>query len=94
MENTLKRVLEAAERIYGPSSRAILGRSRTSDVVDARDAAIWAYRELTGYPTGVIGNRFNRERTSICFSVRRTADRITTNEKYRNRINQLLEAVK
>lgn len=60
--------VEAVARIYGVTLEDVLGKSRTRNIVRARQAAIWMVWFSRDYTLPAIGRVFGKDHTSCLFS--------------------------
>lgn len=64
------RVIEEVSDHYGVSPEDILGRSKKRRIVDARHAAMFVARTVTGLSFPVLGRAFDRDHTTVLSAVR------------------------
>jgi chromosomal replication initiator protein len=91
---TLKRVAEEAARRFSLTIADLKSQSRRRTVVQARDAAIFTARRLTGLTLTEIGDYFGkRDHTTVLHSCRKLETAVENNAETRALLEELRIAV-
>ena len=62
-------ILKVTEDFFKVSHTDIVGKKRTRNIAHARQTAIYLCRQLLDIPYGDIGKKFNRDHSTIMYSV-------------------------
>lgn len=83
-------VQRAIEQFYKVSHADMVGKKRSRNVIHARHVAIYLCREMLSLPYNEIGKRFNRDHSTVMYSVNNIEMKVKENREMREE----LEAIK
>ena len=91
---TPERIVAAVGEKFGVKVEALIGKRRTQLVAAPRQVAMYLLRQLTDLSLVEIGRIFGgRDHTTVMYSCERVADRITTEESFREKVNGLISTL-
>ena len=84
-------VIQAASEVFEIGPKDLLGHSRIHDIAHARQAAVYAMRQLrAGMSTGMIGRLFDRDRATVIHAERVTQERIDADDAFAGKVDQMV----
>lgn len=86
-------IIPAVAAAAGITSREILSERRERRAVQARHAAMWLAREMSGYSYPAIGRAFRRDHTSVLYGVARTETRLARDADFADWMRTLERAI-
>ena len=88
-------IIQDAVKAFAVEESAIYSKDRTRDVSEARDACIWLIKERLGLSNAEIGIIIGfRLPSTICYSLKRTKERLEIDSKDSERFKNLLTTAK
>ncbi len=86
------------ERIAGSwrvSIEALVSKTRTRNVTEARHVAMYAIREILGMPLAEIGNLFGgRDHSTVLYSIRKVEGRMEEDDGFRARVDVVMRELR
>ena len=91
---TPERILAAVTEKFNVRADALLGKRRTQNLALPRQVAMYLMRQLTDMSLVEIGRFFGgRDHTTVLYACERVAERIATDEAFREKINALISTL-
>ena len=82
------------ERFYKVSHAEIVGKARTRNIMYARQVAMYLCRQLLDVPYGDIGKKFNRDHSTVIYSVSKVEEQLQTDRNLQEEIEVLVKNIK
>lgn len=87
------RTVKAVQDAFGIASMNFLGPSRTKKCVQARNVSIYLYRKLSGDTLNNTGKLFERDRTTVIYSIEQIEKQMRENRQFKEHVEQLAKMV-
>lgn len=84
---------EAAARIFGITFEQINGNLKSKPISQARQAAIWVAFNYSGQNLSEVARNFNRDHTSIRYSVHKCQSLCATNGDFADKVGCLVNTI-
>lgn len=94
VSDKVRRVLTVTAQQYGVSAEDILGTSRKKEIKNARNAAMYVVRTITGLSLPQIGTYFNRDHSTVHSNIGMIESEIDTDPVLEAKINQIIKEIK
>lgn len=91
---TVEDVQKEAERFFKVSHTDIIGKKRTRNITHARHVTIYLCRELLDIPYEDIGKKFNRDHSTVMYSVRIVEEKMKENRVMREEVETLRQLIR
>lgn len=91
---TVEDVQKEAERFFKVSHADIIGKKRTRNITHARHVTIYLCRELLDIPYEDIGKKFNRDHSTVMYSVRIVEEKMKENRVMREEVETLRQLIR
>lgn len=91
---TIERIIDEVAKTYSVSPEDIRSKKRNANVSLARQTAIFIIREVTQLSMSAIGDQFNRDHSTIVYSVNQTKEQIETDSRLREIIEDTIKNIK
>ncbi|CAG4934565.1 MULTISPECIES: chromosomal replication initiator protein DnaA [Acidithrix] len=92
---TPQEIIETISSYYGLSPLEIQGSSRKRPLVEARQVAMYVFRELTTLSFPAIGKEFgNRDHTTVMHAVNKVESKMSEDRETYNRVTALLSKIR
>jgi chromosomal replication initiator protein len=86
-------IINEAEIYYGLESSILVSKTRLSKVVTARQIAMYVIRMVTNLHLKEIGDLFNRDHSTVLYSIDTVKDLYQTDKRYREKMNDFLKSI-
>ncbi|NNF11738.1 MAG: chromosomal replication initiator protein DnaA [Gemmatimonadetes bacterium] len=74
---------------------ALVSKTRTRNVTEARHVAMYAIREILGMPLAEIGNLFGgRDHSTVLYSIRKVEGRMEEDDRFRERVEVVMRELR
>lgn len=87
---TVGNIQKVVERYYNISHAELVGKKRSANITAARQIAIYLCRTLIDIPFSSIGQEFNRDHSTVMYSIRVVEEKI----KESREMNEELEILR
>lgn len=84
-----KQLIERVAKYYNLSSKDLLGTSRTKDIKNARQIAMYLMNEELSLSTVKIGDEFKKDHSTVIHSLRKVKDNLKSDFSLREQISEL-----
>ena len=91
---TVEDVQKEAERFFKVSHADLIGKKRTRNITHARHVTIYLCRELLDIPYEDIGKKFNRDHSTVMYSVRIVEEKMKENRVMREEVETLRQLIR
>lgn len=91
---TVERIIEEVAKTYSVSPEDIRSKKRNANISSARQTAIYVIREVTQMSMTAIGDEFNRDHSTIVYSVNQTRDQIETDSRLKAITDDIIKNIK
>jgi len=93
-EITIERIQQKAAESFRIEIEMMKAKKKTSEVVIARQVAMYLSRSLTDYSLKVIGNEFGgRDHSTVIHACDLVAKRMATDSTFRNKVDSISAAI-
>ncbi len=86
-------ILEKVSFTFGVTSEQIKSEKRDSNINSARQASMYIIREITNLSQEEVGKVFNRNHSTVNSSLKNVQQRMSTDSKYKNLINDIIKNI-
>ncbi len=90
---TCERIIEEVARTFGVDPSEIRSRKRDATTAQVRRVAIFVISEMTGLPTKAIGEEFNRDHSTVIYSLNEIKKEMSRNSSLKATINDIIKNV-
>lgn len=87
------RTVKAVQDAFGIASMNFLGPSRTKKCVQARNVSMYLYRKLSGDTLSNTGKLFERDHTTVIYSIEQIEKQMRENRQFKEHVEQLAKMV-
>lgn len=87
-------IIETVAIFYGCTTKELLSASRTKNLTQARQAAMWLCRQLTDLSLPAIGRAFDRDHTTVMHAVRAVQKMVDTKPLTARLLMDITKAIK
>lgn len=87
-------IQKEVETFYKVSHADIVGKKRTRNIMHARQIAIYLCRQMLDLPFADIGKRFNRDHSTVMYSVTNVEEKMKENRELREEIEALSQIIR
>jgi len=77
------------ENFYKVSHADLVGKKRTRNIIYARQIAIYLCRQMLDLPFNDIGKKFNRDHSTVMYSVTNVEEKMKENRELREELEAL-----
>ncbi|MBP3436443.1 MAG: chromosomal replication initiator protein DnaA [Clostridia bacterium] len=91
---TIERIVRIVSEYYDISAEDIKGKKRSANIVAARHMCIYLIRELTTLSLQDIGEYFDRDHTTVIYSIEKIENEMADNKSTESLIKELIEKIK
>lgn len=91
---TVEEIQKEVENFYKVSHSDLIGKKRTNNIVNARHVGIYLCRQLLDKPFSEIGKGFNRDHSTVMYSVKIIEERIKESRDLREEIETLKQMIR
>lgn len=93
-EVTINNIIEEVAKNFGVSKEDILGERKNTEVVMARQAAIYIIRETTPLTLDDIGKVFSKKHSTVLYSIEAIETKMEDNTDLKNNIFDIMKKIK
>ncbi len=90
---TVADIQKEVEQFYHISHADLVGKKRNRHIMYARQVGIYLCRTLLDLPYNDIGKQFNRDHSTVMYSINCVEDRMKENREYEEEVNTLRQIV-
>ncbi len=90
---TCERIIEEVARTYGVDAVDLRSKKRDANTAMVRRVAMHVISEMTGLPTKAIGNEFNRDHSTVIYSLGEIKKDMARNSSLKSTINDIIKNV-
>lgn len=90
---TVSSIVTEVARTYGADSQDIYSKKQDADTTEMRQMAMYIVRELTGMSTKSIGKEFNRDHSTVVYSLDKFSKKYNTDSKIKNIVADIIKNV-
>ena len=90
---TVADIQKEVEQFYHISHADLVGKKRNRNIMYARQVGIYLCRTLLDLPYNDIGKQFNRDHSTVMYSINCVEDRMKENREYEEEVNTLRQIV-
>ncbi len=94
VKDTVQKIVAEVARTYGSDSNEIYSKKQNATVTEMRQMAMFIVRELTGLSTKAIGREFNRDHSTVVYSLERFQKRYNDDSKVRQIVDNIIKNVR
>lgn len=91
---TVADIQKEVETFYKVSHSDLTGKKRTQNITYARQIAIYLCRQLLDLPFNDIGKKFNRDHSTVMYSVTNVEEKIKENRELREEIETIKQVIR
>lgn len=90
---TIADIQKEVENFYKVSHADLVGKKRTRNIIYARQVAIYLCRQLLDLPFNDIGKKFNRDHSTVMYSVSNVEEKMKENRELREELEALRQLI-
>lgn len=87
-------IISHVSAFFGVPEKDIVGQKRDAETMQARHVAIYITRVMTGLSLQDIGDKFDRDHSTVRSSLARTEEMLTTSASFKTSINNLIKTIR
>lgn len=91
---TVERIIEEVAKTYSVSPEDLRSKKRNANISTARQTAIFIIREVTNMSTSLIGAEFERDHSTIVYSLAQTNLQMDTDSRQRAIIDDIIKNIR
>ena len=91
---TVEKIVTEVARTYGADPTDIYSKKQNADITEMRQMAMFVVRELTGLSTKAIGREFNRDHSTVVYSLDKFQKRYNEDSKVRQMVDNIIKNVR
>lgn len=91
---TVERIVSEVARTYGAEPEEIYSKKQNALITEMRQMAMFIVRELTGLSTKAIGREFNRDHSTVVYSLEKFQKRYNDDSKVRQMVDSIIKNVR
>jgi len=91
---TVADIQKEVENFYRISHADLIGKKRTRNIIYARQIGIYLCRQMLDLPFNDIGKKFNRDHSTVMYSVTNVEEKMKENREQREEIETLQQLIK
>lgn len=89
----IENILEKVSFTFGVTPEQLKSERRDANINGARQAAMYIIREITGLSQDEVGKVFGRNHSTVNSSLKNVQQRISSDSKYKNLINEIIKNI-
>ena len=93
-DTLVERILSAVSKYYGVSADDMKSKRKTEDISNARQVAMHIIKTVTHLTLKEIGAIFDRDYSTVIFSLKKVEEYMKTVNNYENTVNKIIKEVK
>lgn len=90
---TIERTVAEVARTYGAEPEDIYSKKQNAQITEMRQMAMFIIRELTGLSTKAIGKEFNRDHSTVVYSLEKFQTKYNEDSKIRQMVDSIIKNV-
>ncbi len=94
VKDTVQKIVAEVARTYGSDANEIYSKKQNATITEMRQMAMFIVRELTGLSTKAIGREFNRDHSTVVYSLERFQKRYNDDSKVRQIVDNIIKNVR
>lgn len=91
---TIADIQKEVETFYKVSHADLVGKKRTRNIIYARQIAIYLCRQMLDLPFNDIGKKFNRDHSTVMYSVTNVEEKMKENRELREELEALRQLIR
>ena len=91
---TVEKIVSEVARTYGAEPEEIYSKKQNALITEMRQMAMFIVRELTGLSTKAIGREFNRDHSTVVYSLEKFQKRYNDDSKVRQMVDNISKNVR
>lgn len=91
---TIADIQKEVESFYKVSHADLVGKKRTRNIIYARQIAIYLCRQMLDLPFNDIGKKFNRDHSTVMYSVTNVEEKMKENRELREELETLRQLIR
>ena len=86
-------IIEKVSFTFGVEPEQLKSERRDASINNARQAAMYIIREITGLSQDEVGKVFNRNHSTVNNSLKNVQEKMNSDTKYKNLINEIIKNI-
>lgn len=91
---TINKIVTEVARTYGADSADIYSKKQNAQTTEMRQMAMYIVREMTGLSTKLIGREFNRDHSTVVYSLDEFTKRYHEDSKLRSVVDNIIKNIR
>ncbi len=91
---TINKIVTEVARTYGADSADIYSKKQNAQTTEMRQMAMYIVREMTGLSTKLIGREFNRDHSTVVYSLEKFTKRYNEDSKLRSVVDNIIKNIR
>ena len=91
---TINKIVTEVARTYGADSADIYSKKQNAQTTEMRQMAMYIVREMTGHSTKLIGREFNRDHSTVVYSLDKFTKRYHEDSKLRSVVDNIIKNIR
>ncbi len=91
---TINKIVTEVARTYGADSADIYSKKQNAQTTEMRQMAMYIVREMTGLSTKLIGREFNRDHSTVVYSLDKFTKRYNDDSKLRSVVDNIIKNIR
>ena len=91
---TINKIVTEVARTYGADSADIYSKKQNAQTTEMRQMAMYIVREMTGLSTKLIGREFNRDHSTVVYSLDKFTKRYHEDRKLRSVVDNIIKNIR
>ncbi len=91
---TINKIVTEVARTYGTDSADIYSKKQNAQTTEMRQMAMYIVREMTGLSTKLIGREFNRDHSTVVYSLDKFTKRYNEDSKIRSVVDNIIKNIR
>ena len=91
---TINKIVTEVARTYGADSADIYSKKQNAQTTEMRQMAMYIIREMTGLSTKLIGREFNRDHSTVVYSLDKFTKRYHEDSKLRSVVDNIIKNIR
>lgn len=91
---TINKIVTEVARTYGAGSADIYSKKQNAQTTEMRQMAMYIVREMTGLSTKLIGREFNRDHSTVVYSLDKFTKRYNEDSKLRSVVDNIIKNIR
>jgi len=91
---TINKIVAEVARTYGAQINDIYSKKQNAEITEMRQMAMYIVRELTGSSTKQIGKEFNRDHSTVVYSLDKFAKKYNDDSKIHSMVDNIIKNIR